>query len=130
MILSFKHQFVPKILDGTKIHTIREDPHRRWRPGRKIHFATGVRTKNYHCFKNGTCIYVQPIQFDLDLIRVGHPNDDTLHPLSSETVDRLAKNDGFDSSIELFRWFAPHFKGFLIHWTDSFYGCTSKQNGK
>lgn len=51
MILSFKEQFIPKILDGTKIHTIREDKKNRWEAGKKIHFATGVRTKNYKCPK-------------------------------------------------------------------------------
>ncbi len=35
--------------------TIRDDPNNRWQAGRKIHFATGVRTKNYHCFAMGEC---------------------------------------------------------------------------
>lgn len=50
MILSFKPQFRQKILDGTKIHTIRDDPNDRWQAGKIIHAATGVMTKNYDCF--------------------------------------------------------------------------------
>lgn len=47
MILGFKPQFVQPIIDRTKIHTIREDKHNRWVPGKVIHMATGVRTKSY-----------------------------------------------------------------------------------
>lgn len=58
MILSFKKQFSEPILKGTKIHTIREDKPNRWKPGNKIHFANGVRTQNYNCFKESVCISV------------------------------------------------------------------------
>ena len=55
MILSFKPQFVPKILDGTKKHTIRADKHNRWHNKMTIHFATGVRTPQYEKFDEKTC---------------------------------------------------------------------------
>ena len=61
MILGFKKQFVPLILDSSKIHTIRQDPKDRWKAGNKIHFATGTRTKAYSQFKEGVCHSVQPI---------------------------------------------------------------------
>ena len=61
MILGFKKQFPPMILVGTKIHTIREDKHDRWKAGNKIHFATGIRTKNYNQFYSGVCKSVQAI---------------------------------------------------------------------
>jgi len=62
MVLGFKPQFVPKILDGTKIHTLRKDATQRWKPGRSIQFATGVRTKNYKTFReDGECKCVQTI---------------------------------------------------------------------
>lgn len=41
MILSFKKQFLDPIITGSKIHTIRADKPNRWKPGNKIHFATG-----------------------------------------------------------------------------------------
>ncbi len=68
MILGFKNQFEPLILDGTKIHTIREDKHNRWRRGRDIHFATGIRTKNYNQFFSGKCKSTQRV------ILVNHGN--------------------------------------------------------
>lgn len=72
MILSFKPQFIQKILDGTKLHTLRTGK-RRWKVGDTIHFATGVRTKNYQEFKRGTVIRVadvsicKPIYGDLSV---------------------------------------------------------------
>lgn len=62
MVLGFKPQFPAKILEGTKKHTIREDGNDRWKPGMKINFATGVRTKKYRQFKEGVCKSVQKIK--------------------------------------------------------------------
>jgi hypothetical protein len=52
MILGFKPCFVAPILAGTKIHTIRDDPHNRWKAGReiiilvhKIHFLRKMRKR-------------------------------------------------------------------------------------
>ncbi|MBD8349370.1 hypothetical protein [Dysgonomonas sp. HGC4] len=38
--------------------------------------------------------------------------------LSLEEINTLAKNDGFDSTHDFFRWFNQDFKGKIIHWTD------------
>jgi len=46
MILGFKTKFTDKILNGSKIHTIRKDSKNRWKVGNTIHFANGIRTKN------------------------------------------------------------------------------------
>jgi len=62
MVLGFEQQFVEPILSGTKIHTIREDKHNRWKPGRSIQMATGVRTKNYNQFNEDECVSVQEIK--------------------------------------------------------------------
>lgn len=68
MILGFKKQFVPKIKFGTKIHTIREDKHNRWKVGNKMHMAIGVRTKKYKQFCGTlTCIRTQKIFFNWGL---------------------------------------------------------------
>lgn len=36
MVIPFNPQFVLPILTRTKIHTIREDIHNRWKPGMKM----------------------------------------------------------------------------------------------
>jgi DNA modification methylase len=50
MVIGFKPRFVQPILNGTKIHTLREDVLNRWQPGRVMHMAIGVRTTNYYQF--------------------------------------------------------------------------------
>jgi hypothetical protein len=126
MILSFKPQFVKPIVEGNKIHTIRLDPKRRWKPGMKIHFATGVRTKHYCNFKMGVCKSIQKI----DMFKgAGYPDlwlDDEYREL--HILKQIAKNDGFDSFDDFVEWFFPghtdsvrRFEGVLIHWTDFIY---------
>jgi hypothetical protein len=119
MILPFKHQFVPKILDGTKIHTIREDKHNRWKQGRLIHMATGVRTKNYNKFTEQICTGTQKIE----IIRVSDYLNENIvkvdgRILKEEEVQKLAFNDGFSNLINFWLWFSEDFTGKLIHWTD------------
>lgn len=124
MILAFKAQFIESLKRGSKIHTIRLDPHRRWKKGRKIHFATGVRTKNYNQFKEEVCTGVEEIfmtyAFD-DIIEVTIGG----RYLQRYEVLELAKNDGFVNWQDFFNWFYPiiqssedkYYSGRIIHWT-------------
>ncbi|HMZ95354.1 MAG TPA: hypothetical protein PLD56_12610 [Chitinophagales bacterium] len=125
--------FESKILDGIKIHTIREDKTNRWEKGTKIHFATGVRTKKYKCFKIGECVSTQKIEFKWHNHNKGlvseswsvqvfiDGNDVTTE---TEIIDELVKNDGFDNRKDFFEWQGWHkknFKGKIIHWTNKRY---------
>jgi hypothetical protein len=111
MVLGFKKQFPEKIINGEKIHTIRKGY--RWKAGTKIHFATGVRTKNYNQFNSGVCVSVQSIE-------IYYPSGNVI--IDGELFHKkvtLARNDGFDSFEELQDWFGKGiFKGQIIHWTD------------
>lgn len=117
MILGFKPQFVPRILSGRKIHTIREDKTNRWKPGNKIQMATGVRTKNYNCFKTAVCVSVQTIEIrnifdDKNAVLIDG------RKLTKEEIKTLAKNDGFDNVKDFWNWFfMEDFIGKIIHWT-------------
>lgn len=123
MILGFKKQFEQKIIEGSKIHTIREDPHDRWKPGKEIHFATGVRTKNYNEFRKGVCISVQRIKiFRLGGEAIIHIGDNItlFRPLFRQWPEQMrvfVKNDGFDSVEDFLKWFNKDFDGKIIHWT-------------
>jgi hypothetical protein len=121
MILSFKPQFVTPILMGTKIHTIREDGYNRWSAGRKIHFATGLRTKNYEEFHTGVCVSVEPITLYWSAIS-------GLTARSGKILidlEQLAYNDGFNTVEDFERWFIPQIhkkhggkmNAKIIHWT-------------
>src|SRR6185437_1705040 len=62
MIIGFKKQFVEPILQGTKVHTIREDKANRWKAGMVMHMYTGGRfSKEYRQFAEKQCISVQDI---------------------------------------------------------------------
>ena len=115
MILSFKKQFVQPILDGTKVHTIREDKGNRWTVGKKIHFATGVRTKNYEQFMEGECIGLQKIRIKNEGIYVSERR------LNYIEAKQLAFRDGFDYLSEFLKFFDRPFDGIIIHWTDFLY---------
>jgi len=122
MILSFKEQFIQPILDGTKIHTIRTDKGKRWTIGKKIHFATGTRTKEYNCFMEAECVGLQKISI--------YWRGNKHYPagvfiggtsLNLDEIDRLARNDGFSHIDNFLTWFNDDFKGIIIHWTDLLY---------
>ena len=115
-----KTRFEEKIKKGVKLHTIREDPKDRWMKGRKIHFATGVRSSRYNCFKKGVCksvqkvvIYADPKSINFGSIEV----DGRL--LDPSEAEYFIINDGFDNADEFWWWFEPYgvFTGKVIHWT-------------
>ena len=126
MILSFKQQFVEPILNGSKIHTIREDTPGRWKAGNSIQAATGVRTKNYNCFFESECKSTQKIimQYRPGSVCLDVTIDGRL--LNWEWRRQLALFDGFDSWLDMYNWFYPiiekktnqTFVGKIIHWTD------------
>lgn len=136
MIMSYKKKFPwgaptdfkQKILDGTKKHTFREDQHGRWSAGKHIHHAQGVRTKNYDCFLENDCVSTQSVIIaNKENIRCLEVDNTLLYwktkgyekyEIGAYYMQILAKNDGFDSVEDFFKWFNKDFYGFIIHWTD------------
>lgn len=124
MILSYsRDRFVEGILTGRKRHTIREDKHRRWRPGMTIHHWRGnprnVKAHPYP-FATGVCKGVQAIEIRKDAAGEMKVRVDG-RVLSAAEVEMLAAQD--DLSLEEFRlWFLPagreRFVGRVIHFTD------------
>ena len=79
------------------------------------HFANGVRSSNYNCFKIGICKGIQEIEITKDRVIL----------IDRKEIDRfkflgLIANDGFEDELEFWAWFDKYlpFKGKLIHWTD------------
>lgn len=123
MVLAFNNQFKAPILAGTKKHSIRKDEQRKWRTGRSIHMATGVRTKNYDCFKKSTCTGTQRIFMSYDWMLHISIDDRELYPQEKET---LAINDGFENFKAFEDYWYPEvmkgkhqsYSGKIVHWTD------------
>ena len=127
-------------LQHPKIHTMRYDPHHRWKPGRKIHFVINNRTKNRFQFapiinctdtqevliKNYKAEDVFTVR-DLDGIPMyGYDWGDNYstvsidgRPLNAREIWRLARNDGFGSVESLLKFFnKPVNEISLIHWVN------------
>ncbi len=116
MILSFDKRFEKSIIDGVKIHTIREDKPNRWKEGNIIHFATGVRTKNYNQFHSGICVSTQEIEIKVfSKVCVVFVDNEMLR---EQDIMKLYKQDGFNCFSDFYDWFGDYFKGKIIHWTD------------
>lgn len=127
MVIGFKKQFVPKILDGTKEHTIREDATNRWKVGMTMHMATGVRTKGYNQFAKKTCLGIQKVEIKWHNppanqshlgrgVKVLIDGENISH--NDEILDALVKKDGFNDRKEFFSWFSEDYTGKILHWTD------------
>jgi len=127
MIISFKQQFVPKILAGTKIHTLREDKTNRWQAGRKMHMYTGRYTATDRQFvKKAECVSVQYISLyaGVELICTSNLIDGEFildRTLSDTEALEFARNDGFDTLEDFWQWFTTTQTLKLIHWTDKRY---------
>jgi len=154
MILGFKQQFPwkeptnfrEKILYGVgraiwltprqikkfaKIHTMREDPHNRWKPGMSIQMVyRGPKYSILDHFNKGIpelekCVSVQQIKIQWITFTVAEKSfqaiDITIDggkSLRSDQIMILAANDGFNSVEDFMRWFNKDWEGKIIHWTD------------
>lgn len=118
-----------------KPHTIRHDPHGRWKAGMKIHPVINNRTlQRFQFAPTMVCTGIQYIHIlnggDGRQVSIGDrpdyedcmpfyfedDDDDSLYGLKEMEV--LAQNDGFESVEQFFAYFNKHFRGVLIHWTD------------
>lgn len=122
MIARVKPEFVPKIELGIKIHTIRHDRANRWRAGLKIQLGVGGYGPGLlKIFKVGAVVNVQKIEIrQAD----GSTQKEVLidgRALLTPEIDRLAINDGFNSTADFFKFFNNDFVGKLIHWTPARY---------
>lgn len=113
-----------------KLHTIRTDSKKRWKAGIRIHFCTGVRTKQMDYFAFGVCKSVQEVRmtfFDNEN-RIPCIVEIDRKVLEDDDIDKLAINDGFISTDDFLNYFRtsaeemeehyPVYRGRLIHWTD------------
>jgi len=127
-----------KLLKDRKSIPIRYDVNNRWVAGRIIQHAYGVRTKQYDHFANGECKSTQRIRIfpsvgaNINYSYTGMFTDKfsgieyesqfqvevDSRVLNFMEIDKLAANDGFDSTHDFFKWFFNGFEGKIIHFTD------------
>lgn len=128
MILSFSRlKFVPRIMNGTKIHTFREDKHNRWRPDMTIQFWFG-NPRNIPSARKKGGDEIIPHQFGTGSVTIVVPAKilDSGILLSKTyysnivTLDDMARRDGFDGWEEMKSFFRDKlpWEGKLIFWKD------------
>lgn len=116
-----------------KLHTMRLDPHDRWKPGMSIQMVyRGPKYSIDHHFNEGipelqTCISVQKIKLwftgSLGEFENGERKQEIrMHAIvDGKRIDNpelLIKNDGFTNLYDFSRWFKGTWEGKIIHWTD------------
>jgi hypothetical protein len=109
-----------------KLHSIRAGE--RWQPGMFMHLAYGVRTKKYECFQLATVKTVQRIIIsarDKRVLVATRGIDKSYFidflKLNEDMIEDLAKNDGFDSVTDFWKWFDQDMSGQIISWTGKLY---------
>ena len=122
MILGFKPDFVPLIISGYKVHTIRAG--RRWVAGQPISFCTNLSPDNLAKFRpDGVAQTVQAIR--AEEINGTYLVEIDGRQLPASELAEFVRRDGFESVEQLFHFLAGYdrlpFVGQLIHWTDLVY---------
>ena len=126
MLLGFKRQFAPYVLDGTKTHTIRAIRKHPPRVGEICHCYTGLRTMACKLLGRWPCVKVEEIRLEFwpAYMRI-HVGGESLTP---DEAQALAWRDGFREKDALAAmhgfWWKVHkmnepgqvFDGHLIHW--------------
>ena len=114
MILGFNEAFIPAIVAGTKVHTIRKGL--RWQAGDLAEFCARAQQPDQYAFWPSLPIkLIQRVELTTHELRV----DGRL--LSEAELLALAQADGFATAAELLAFFANEplpFTGQLLHWTD------------
>jgi hypothetical protein len=99
--LNFQKRFVPRILNGTKVHTIRIIGKRLHVAGEMLYMQTGPRFKPER-FMTRPCIRVREIVLHEETLTIW--NEDR-SGFIVPPLDTFARADGFDSWQELSRFF-------------------------
>ena len=122
MILGFKPDFVPLIISGTKVHTIRVGS--RWIAGQPISFCTNLGPDNLAKFQpDGVAQTVQAIR--AAQIEGTYLIEIDGRQLLGHELDEFVRREGFASPGQLFHFLSGYhglpFIEQLIHWTDLVY---------
>ena len=124
-VILCQRQFIPQILAGTKLHTIRPHRVREIRAGDVLDLRawTGLpyRSKQRK-IREVLCVGVAQIEVDARRQRIFLFNPSHYYPQGGYVIDEIAfaQRDGFTYTADLFAWFLKHhgpvFTGQLIEW--------------
>ncbi len=112
-LYNFKARFAPRILDGSKTHTIRPLRAHPDKPGDTLHLYTGLRHKGARLLMRVPCTRVEEIEITATPLVI----IDGM-ALDCSEREQLARRDGFDNWEHMRDFWAGRlpFKGHIIHW--------------
>jgi hypothetical protein len=123
-LYNFKSRFAPRILDGSKTHTIRPIRAIPDKPGKTLHLYTGLRTKSARLLMRVECSKIESITIE------HHPerfldDDPELYSVTIDDVvldrgecEAFARRDGFEDFDEMMKFWEGRlpFEGQIVHW--------------
>ncbi len=115
-LYGFKERFAPRILDGSKTHTIRPLRAIADKPGNTLHLYTGLRTKRAKLLMRVPCVKVESILMYEDGYRLAIVVDGS--DLEQDECEAFARRDGFTSLADMKSFWNGRlpFEGQIVHW--------------
>ncbi len=125
MILNYKPQFAPWIIDGSKTHTIRAErtDRKRPKPNETLHHYQGLRQPNPTLLLRAPCIRTEDINIEYDRETALKVKVAGVF-LDWREAAELFKRDGFRdpnylvSTAEAYQWWKDRlpFRGWITYW--------------
>ena len=115
MNINYKKEMERALASGVKLHTIRQKP---IAVGTMMnHIVYPYHKKERRCVLSNFCTATQIISIDPDarVIFIDGKQQSKLD------MERLAKNDGFETTDDFWTFFNEPYQGMIIHWTDTKY---------
>ena len=115
MNINYKKEMERALASGLKLHTIRQKP---IAVGTMMnHIVYPYKKKERRCVLSNFCTSTQMITIESSSRTIKVDNKE----LSKVDIERLSKNDGFDSIEDFWSFFNQDYQGMIIHWTDTKY---------
>ena len=114
MNINYKKEMERALASGVKLHTIRQKP---IAVGTMMNHIVYPYNKERRCVLTNFCKSTQMITIEPSsrIIKV----DGMV--LSKFDMERLSKNDGFETMEDFWSFFNEPYQGMIIHWTDTRY---------
>jgi len=114
MNINYKKELERALASGVKLHTIRQKP---IAVGTMMNHIVYPYHKERRCVLSNFCISTQMITIEPSLRTIKVDGME----LSKVNMERLSKNDGFETMEDFWIFFNEPYQGMIIHWTDTRY---------
>lgn len=123
---NFMDWIAPKVLDGSKLHTVRANGKRRHaKAGDLLQLYTGMRTKNCRLLKEVECVGAWPVHLPCSAKYGPMIWSINGRPMDTDTMFDFAVGDGFADVFDMTEWVlkthGQDFHGTLIAWGWPYY---------